>query len=229
MSNATTPLSFEIDIEIAKGLESLKRKVGGASFSKLIDYALESYSYDKVSRSSGGERRQLSVRLSDDKRKALEKISKSEKVSMAYLIRLALEALLEDSKKKTKLTQIEKAMPKKKSAAKKTAKKAPRKRVAKKAAKKATKKVASKKTAKKTVKKKTAKKAAKKVSKKKAAKKTTKKAARKSTAKKAAKKAPKKKTAKKAVKKASKKAAKKKTAKKATRKRASKKAARKKK
>ena len=101
MKSKTTPLSFEIDAELAASLENLRKSLGGASFSKLIDHAIEKFDYNKVSRKASGKRRQLSVRLADNKRKALEGISKSEKASMACLIRMALESLMESAKKKT--------------------------------------------------------------------------------------------------------------------------------
>ncbi|MEX0331327.1 MAG: hypothetical protein AB3N64_07900, partial [Puniceicoccaceae bacterium] len=94
MKSKTTPLSFEIDAELAASLEKLRTQLGGVSFSKLIDYAIEQFDYKKVSRKASGKRRQLSVRLADAKRTSLERISKSEKASMAYLIRMALEALM---------------------------------------------------------------------------------------------------------------------------------------
>jgi predicted transcriptional regulator len=137
----TTPLSFEIDAELASGLDRLRKEVGGVSFSKLIDYAIESFDYSKVARKAGGKRRQLSVRLSDTKRGSLDKLSRSEKVSMAYLIRMALEAMMASASKKTVQAAIKSAL----------ATEAPVKKAAKKPAKKAAKKPA-KKAAKKPVK-----------------------------------------------------------------------------
>ena len=74
MKTKTTPLSFEIDAELAAGLEKLRKTVGDVSFSKLIDHAIEKFDYTKVSSKAGGKRRQLSVRLADDKRGALDKV-----------------------------------------------------------------------------------------------------------------------------------------------------------
>ncbi|NBD38564.1 MAG: CopG family transcriptional regulator [Verrucomicrobia bacterium] len=144
----TTPLSFEIDADLADSLEKLRRQLGNVSISKLIDHAIERFDYKKISRKAGGERKQLSVRLSDDKRGVLDKLSKSEKVSMAYLIRHALESLMDSAQKKTVQAQLKKALasaappPAKKTAGKKRAAKkagtkkkaAGKKRAAKKAA-----------------------------------------------------------------------------------------------
>ena len=176
MKTKTTPLSFEIDAELAANLEKLRTLLGGVSFSKLIDHAIEQFDYKKVSRKTSGKRRQLSVRLADKKRTALERISKSEKASMAYLIRMALESLTESATKKNVQKELKmalaskKAKPAKKAAAKKRARKAVKKTVAKKtvAKKKVVKKAAKKPAAKKKVVKKAAKKPA---AKKKAAKK----------------------------------------------------------
>jgi hypothetical protein len=127
MTIKTTPLSFEIDADLASQLEKLRKDLGGVSFSKLIDYAIDSFDYKKIARKSGGKRRQLSVRLADDKRGSLEGVSKSEKVSMAYLIRMALESLMESANKKTVQKELKMALapknakPAKKAAAKKRA------------------------------------------------------------------------------------------------------------
>lgn len=186
----TTPLSFEIDSHLAESLEKLQKQLGNVSVSKLIDQAVARFDYRSLSRQAGGERRQLSVRLSDDKRSVLDKHAKSEKVSMAFLIRKALEEMLESAKKKTVQADLRKALeaarPVKKAAPVKAVKKAAGKKAIKKAAKKAAgKKSAGKKvTAKKaTTKKGPAKKAVKKAVKKAAVKKA---AAKKAPAKKAA-------------------------------------------
>ena len=114
MKIKTTPLSFEIDADLAANLDKLRKSIGDVSFSKLIDYAIDQFDYKKVSSKAGGKRRQLSVRLADTKRGALDKISKSEKVSMAYLIRMALESLMESASKKTVQKELKMALASKK-------------------------------------------------------------------------------------------------------------------
>lgn len=218
--NATTgsPLSFEIEDSLYQQLLAVQKQTGGTPVSVLVEYALKNHDVSKVAPRRGA-RRQLSVRLPDAMRNELEKHSRAKKVSMALLIREALEALVQAPPAGDALTQAKEAMP--------PSKKSARKASAKKAAKKATKKAARKGAVKKAVKKAAAKKAAKKAGKK-AAKKVTKKAGKKA-AKKAGRKAARKagkKAAKKATKKAGKKAAKKATKKAA--KKAGKKAARKK-
>lgn len=187
-----TPLSFEIDEALSASLEGLRKKLGNVPVSQLIDYAIGSYDFAELDAMAGGERRQLSVRLVDEKRNVLNQVSKSQKVSMAYLIRIALEALVEKGSKKTGLAELKRGMTEVEA-------KVPAKKAAKKAAKKVAAKVAKKAVAKKA--------AAKKAVKKAAAKKVTKKAPVKKAAKKAVKKVPAKKAAKKAVKKGAKKAA----------------------
>ena len=54
MKSKTTPLSFEIDAELAANLEKLRTLLGGVSFSKLIDHAIEQFDYKKVSRKTSG-------------------------------------------------------------------------------------------------------------------------------------------------------------------------------
>lgn len=199
MANTTSPLSFEIDAVLAQRLEDLRAKLGHCPISTVVDYALEQFNFESIQLPRGGERRQLSVRLDDGKRTQLDKLSRAEKVSMAYLIRLALESLIEETSKKTALSKVQKdvastaAAAPRKAAKKAGAKKAAKKAGAKKAvAKKATKKAAAKKTAKKATKK-VAKKAVKKAAKKAGAKKAVAKKATKKAAKKAGKKAARKK------------------------------------
>jgi hypothetical protein len=238
----TTPLSFEINEEMSASLEKLRKQSGGVSFSRLIEHAIAKFDYQKAKVHSGGNRRQLSVRLPGPQRAELEKVAKRQKVSIANLIRMALDDLLESASKPETVPELkalaaqpsrrsgprkaatdtskEKPM-KKKQASKKTAK-APAAKKAKKVAQKAAKKAAKAiKAVKSVVKKVVPKKAAKKAAAKKAP-------AKKAPAKKAAaKKAPAKKAAAKkaAAKKApaKKAAAKKAPAKKAAAKKAAKK------
>lgn len=235
MKATQTPLSFEISADLAADLEKLRKQAGGLSLSKVIEHAIDQFDYQKIKHKNSGERRQLSVRLDQTKRVNLSKLSKSEKVSVAYLIRMALEALLDSPDKAKTVSQLKADVGSQAASAaptvgskttgtkavkKKTAKKTPAKKATPKApAKKVTakkapaKKVAAKKAPAKKVVGKPA--SAKKAPAKKAA--VKKAVAVKAPAKKSAKKAvvkapavPKKAVAKKAVKKAAKKAAKKK-------------------
>lgn len=211
-----SPLSFEIEETLYQQLLALQKKSKGVPVSFLVEYALKNHDVSKVM-PRRGVRRQLSVRLPDSMRKQLEKNSRAKKVSMALLIRDALEALVQTPPAGDALTQAKETMP----PSKKSAKKASVKKAAKKATKKTARKGAVKKAVKKAAAKKAvAKKAAKKAVAKKAAKKATKKAVKKAGAKKAAKKAVAKKATKKATKKAVAKKAAKKAGKKAARKRA---------
>ena len=192
--NGTTgsPLSFEIEDALYQQLLDIQKTANGVPVSVLIEYALKQHDASKVAPRRGA-RRQLSVRLPDTMRKTLEKHSRAKKVSMALLIREALEALVQAPPQGEELNQIKETMPPSKKAAKKATKKAAKKAAAKKSARKGVSKKAARKGAvKATVKKAAAKKATKKaVTKKTAAKKAGKKAAKKVT-KKAAKKATKK-------------------------------------
>jgi hypothetical protein len=208
----SAPLSFEIDERLLEALEALCKRLGGCSLSTLIDTAIANCDYGSMASGPTGKRHQLSVRLHPDKRAMLEKISRSEKVSMAHLLRKALEDLVGAARHKRVLTHIKQDMAVKKTV-KAPAKKAPAKKAAKKApAKKApAKKAPAKKAVKKVVKKaKAAKAPVKKAVKKAAPKKAAKPAAKKPAKKAAVKKAPAKTAAKKVVKKAAKKVAKKK-------------------
>lgn len=94
MSVTQTPLSFEISAELASQLEKLRKQVGGVSIAKVVHLAIDRYDFKQPSSGGSGERRQLSVRLDSAKRESLENLSKANKVSMAHLVRKALESLL---------------------------------------------------------------------------------------------------------------------------------------
>jgi hypothetical protein len=155
----TTPLSFEIDADLSAKLNELRKTLGDVSFSAIIDHAIAAFDFEKIARSAGGDRRQLSVRLANDKRDSLAKLSKAEKVSIASLIRIALAALVDSAAKKTVQKELKaalapKSVEKKTVVAKKTTKKASAKKAVKKAAVK--KAAVAKKVAKKAVVKKAA-------------------------------------------------------------------------
>lgn len=197
-SSSGSPLAFEVDDVTYATLENLESRLGLKSLSAVVAHALSEYDFSKTSASSSN-RRQLSVRVPNDLRKELLKHSRANKVSMAHLIRAALDAFVTNLPDGGSLTPGQPAMAKKKPATKKTVAK---KAVKKVAAKTAVKKVAAKKAVKKAaVKKVVAKKAVKKVAAKKAVKKVAaKKAVKKVAVKAAAKKAVKKVAAKKAKK-----------------------------
>lgn len=212
---ATSPLTFDLHLDLLIKLQELQRQSGVRSISEIIREALAVFNPGKLSEKSK-KHRQISVRLPNELRRHLGQLSRKHKLSAGEILR---EALLEISKADSSFNPKTKTMPKKKVTKKKAAVKAVRKAPAKKkAVKKAVKKAPAKKAAKKAVKKKAP-------AKKKAVKKAVKKKApaKKKAVKKAVKKkAPAKKAAKKAVKKAVKKKApaKKKAVKKAAKKKA---------
>ncbi|MDP4643344.1 MAG: ribbon-helix-helix protein, CopG family, partial [Opitutales bacterium] len=176
-SETTSALTFDLQQDLLDKLKQLQRQSGARSISEVIRYAVSVFDSSELGKNSSSHR-QISVRLSNELRQRLIKLSKQKKVSVGGILRAALDSL------PAKLSDVhpELIMPKKKATKKKAAKKV----VVKAPAEKAVKKSVAKKPAKKAVKK-AVKKAA---PKKKAAKKAVKKAA------------PKKKAAKKAVKKA---------------------------
>jgi len=192
---SSVPLSFEIDEASAVRLEDLRKRLGNCSLSTLVEHAVASCDYASI-QSKGSERKQISVRLPVHDRARLEAIAKSERVSMAWLIRHALDALASTPLSGPKLNSLKNAIAQMRSerkttttqeempttAAKKTAAKAAKKKVAasKAAVKKAVKKAAAKKAPAKKVA--TKKVAAKKVAKKTPAKKAVKKVATKKVA-----------------------------------------------
>ncbi len=222
----SSPLTFEVDENSYQKLEDIVRRSGARSISQVIRVALDSFDFSRFEKEVS-HTRQLSVRLDDDLRARLTRVTSEKNASFGEVLRAALGALsdkpLREVVRETQSTNMPKK-PSRKAAVKKTAKKAAKK-VTKKAAKKVAPKQAAKKAARKAATKKVAKKAAKKVATKKAAKKATRKVAKKAT-KKAAKKATKK-AAKKATKKAAKKAPTKKKAAKKVAKKAAKKVAKK--
>ena len=198
MSNKkSTPLSFDLQQDLFGKLKEIQRQTGARSISEVVRYAVSHLDASEL-KLSNKSHRQISVRLSDELRQRLVKLSKQQKVSVGELLRAALDSLPDQLPG----FNPETIMPKKKATKKKVVRKAPakkkavKKKAVKKTVKKAVKKVAKKKVAKKAPKKKAAKKAVKKKAVKKVAKK---KVAKKAVKKKVAKKAPKKKAAKKKV------------------------------
>ena len=226
-SDSTSPLTFDLQQDLYEKLVEVQNRVGANTLSEVIRYAV-SLLEERNLKPSPKTSRQVSVRVSQELRIRLERLSRRNKSSLGEILRVALDALPDGLSAFHPETTTTTTMPKKvtkKKAVKKAARKAPAKKAVKKKApakkavkKKAVKKAVKKKApAKKAVKKKAVKKKApaKKAVKKKAVKK---KAVKKKAAKKAVKKAVKKKAAKKAVKKKApaKKAVKKKAAKKKT-------------
>ena len=220
-SDSTSPLTFDLQQDLYEKLVEVQNRVGANTLSEVIRYAV-SLLEERNLKPSPKTSRQVSVRVSQELRIRLERLSRRNKSSLGEILRVALDALPDGLSAFHPETTTTTTMPKKvtkKKAVKKAARKAPAKKAVKKKA--PAKKAVKKKAVKKAVKKKApAKKAVKKKAvKKKAVKKAVKKkAVKKKAAKKAVKKAVKKKAAKKAVKKKApaKKAVKKKAAKKKT-------------
>ena len=176
-SGKTSPLTFDLQQDLLEKLKKLQHRTGARSLSEVVRYAISVLNVAEMDLGSST-RQQISVRLSDDLRQRLVRLSKQKKVSLGELLRAALDSLpseLPDFNPET--TMPKKKATKKKVATKKVAKKAPAKKAvkkkvaAKKPVKKVAKKAAKKKVAKKAVKKAVKKKVAKKAAKKKAAKK----------------------------------------------------------
>ena len=166
MSNKkSTPLSFDLQQDLFGKLKEIQRQTGARSISEVVRYAVSHLDASEL-KLSNKSHRQISVRLSDELRQRLVKLSKQQKVSVGELLRAALDSLPDQLPG----FNPETIMPKKKATKKKVAAK---KKVVRKAParKKAVKKKAVKKTVKKAVKKVAKKKVAKKAPKKKAAKK----------------------------------------------------------
>ena len=195
-SETTSPLTFDLQQDLLNKLKQVQKKIGARSLSEVVRYAVSVFDSSGLDLKTSSHR-QISVRLSPELRQRLVRLSKQKKVSVAELLRVALDSLpaeLSDF-------NLKQTMPKKKTITKKVAKKITNKAPAKKAIKK---KVALKKAVKKTVKKAVPKKAVKKAAPNKAVKKAApkKKAVKKAAPNKAVKKAaPKKKAAKKKAKK----------------------------
>lgn len=182
-SKTSTPLTFDLQQDLFGKLKEIQRRTRARSISEVVRYAVSCLDASdlKLSKTS---HRQISVRLSDEIRRRLVKLSKQQKVSVGGLLRAALDSLPDQLPgfKPEIIMPKKKATKKKVAAKKKVVRKAPAKKkaVKKKAVKKAVKKkVANKKVAKKAVKKKAVKKKAvkKKAVKKKVAKKAPKKKA----------------------------------------------------
>ncbi len=211
-----TPLSFELQSDTLKKLESLARKTGANNSSELFRYLIDQSSPEQIVHKDKTQK-QFSFRLSAEQHAKLSALANKLGISVGAAMRLVIEqtpvatgalkpigrrgkpsTVANGSRRKKKTNQPRKdTMASKKPATKKAAKKAVKKAPVKKApAKKAA--VAKKAPAKKAVKKAVAKKApAKKAPAKKAVKKAP---AKKAVAKKTVKKAPAKKVAKKKAK-----------------------------
>jgi len=191
MKSNQSPLTFELDADLLAKLERYLKRKDVRSYSAVVRYALTDFDFSKVAPQKRP-LKQISVRLSDDLRTSIQRISSARGMSLGELLRIALSALPNAPTAETISNIIQTNMAKRptKKSVRKVAKKAAKKAVAKKATKKAAKKVIKKAPAKKV-----AKKAVKKVAKKAAKKAPAKKAAKKAVKKVAAKKAPAKKAA----------------------------------
>lgn len=182
-SSGNAPLTFDLKQDLFNQLKQFQAESGAPSLSEVIRFAINSFDFENF-KSTSEPHKQLSVRLPEDLKQLLLKISRQKQVSIGELLRVALDALTVTPKKGIILTKTNSSMaPKRKTTKKAATKKVAKKKVAKK--KVAKKRVAAKKPAakKKVAKKKVAKK---KVAKKKVAKKKTakKKVAKKKVAKK---------------------------------------------
>lgn len=135
------PLTFDVGIDLLKRLQAIQSKIGAASLSAVVRYAIEHFNFNQFEGANKAHK-QLSVRLPSDMKKRLLRLSRDKHVSIGELLRATLEAL----PGAPKITQTSQPMTVKKTTKKKVTKTV-KKTAKKKVAKKATKKVAKKKTA----------------------------------------------------------------------------------
>jgi Arc/MetJ-type ribon-helix-helix transcriptional regulator len=91
-SPVANPVTFELPLTLIEKIESVRAKRGLKSVSEVIRVALEEFNYSafQVDRP---EHRQISVRLPDTLKKALQKQAKAKKTSAGELLRAAIDQL----------------------------------------------------------------------------------------------------------------------------------------
>lgn len=86
------PLTFETDALLQQRIEEFRRRAGAATVSQVVRFAIEMYDFHGYT-PGDNERRQLSVRLPEDVRQTLFRISRDKKASVGELLRAALASL----------------------------------------------------------------------------------------------------------------------------------------
>jgi Arc/MetJ-type ribon-helix-helix transcriptional regulator len=96
---APSPLTLDLPVSLLEKVESQRKKLGFASTSEVLRYAIAEYDLSTF-KSNAEERRQISIRLSATAKAELVKASKKLKASLGEILRSALEALPEDKLRK---------------------------------------------------------------------------------------------------------------------------------
>jgi Arc/MetJ-type ribon-helix-helix transcriptional regulator len=91
---APSPLTFDLPVSLLNKIETQRKKLGLASTSEVVRYALGEFNLSKFEAGTE-ERRQISVRLAALDKASLVKVAKKQKVSLGEILRAALEALPE--------------------------------------------------------------------------------------------------------------------------------------
>ena len=91
-SNAPSPLTFDLPVSLIGKLETHQKRLGLKSASEVVRLAIGEFDYEQFE-SSSEEHRQISVRLPEDQKTKLTKVSRKKKVSVGELLRVAIDAL----------------------------------------------------------------------------------------------------------------------------------------
>ena len=95
MPTKTTPLTFEVDLDLIEQLQAFKASSGSASVSVIVRKALEDFDFETLRRPEATTR-QVSVRLPTDLRDQLKQVAKDKDIPIGQIVREALLALLHD-------------------------------------------------------------------------------------------------------------------------------------
>ena len=127
-SKTSTPLTFNLQQDLFGKLKDIQRRTRARSISEVVRYAVSCLDASDLKLSKTFHR-QISVRLSDELRRRLVKLSKQQKVSVGELLRAALDSLPDQlpSFNPETIMPKKKATKKKVAAKKKVVRKAPAK------------------------------------------------------------------------------------------------------
>ncbi|MDE3084593.1 MAG: ribbon-helix-helix protein, CopG family [Verrucomicrobiota bacterium] len=91
-NNSGSPLTFDLPLELIAKIESSRRALGLRSASQVVRAALSRFNFNRY-RPVPSERRQISVRITDDDRALLNNHARRKKISVGELLRAALSDL----------------------------------------------------------------------------------------------------------------------------------------
>jgi Arc/MetJ-type ribon-helix-helix transcriptional regulator len=94
----SAPLTFDLPESLIARIETCRKGHGFATASELVRTAIAGYDFES-SEPSRDPHRQISVRITADKRAILKRYSKKKNASVGELLRLALEAMPAKKKK----------------------------------------------------------------------------------------------------------------------------------